>query len=158
MSTPSTILAPVTLASNNNNNKMQETNLHKLPQLQQQHLQQQHHHHALANKSAAATNKMTTPLGISSSSVGNSNDKVVAPFKPAPLSSSSPPSYAHAVDEQQQQLKATLTADLKLLSHEFERFQQSSDDEAGAAERASKVQFFLDYIDRVVSQYIYINK
>lgn len=156
MSTPSTILAPVTLASNNNTNKMQETNLHKAPQLQQQHLQQQHHH-ALASKSAAATNKMMTPLGVSSSSVGNSNDKVVAPFKPAPLSSS-PPSYAHAADEQQQQLKATLTADLKLLSHEFERFQQSSDDEAGAAERASKVQFFLDYIDRVVSKYIYINK
>lgn len=75
-----------------------------------------------------------------------------------PLTSPIASSVVEADAKQQQLLKDSLTADLKLLLHEFERFQQATAAAAGtggvgeeeAAERSTKVEFFLGYIERVL--------
>lgn len=80
----------------------------------------------------------------------------------APLKSLTSPvasSVFEADAKQQQLLKDSLTADLKLLLHEFERFQQATalvsregSEEVEAMERAAKVEFFLGYIGKVLQE------
>jgi len=171
MSTPSSILVSASLSLNNNNKpshdlgslKAAHHHHHGLHPQHQQH-QQYQHAHVLGGRSAADANKI---LSFSSFSMGGGKYAV----KPGmlglgsmlstpltPLTSPIASSVVEADAKQQQLLKDSLTADLKLLLHEFERFQQATAAAAGtggvgeeeAAERSTKVEFFLGYIERVL--------
>lgn len=145
MSAPSTILAPMAPSSSN---KIDPHHGLATPLKPATTPPNPNHQPPLGSKSVADTNKMLSlPLAAGLWKMA------AAVISGQPSSSSSSSSVAAHDEKQQQLLKASLTADLKLLMHEFERFQQHGDNSQGkeeATERATKVEFFLGYIERVL--------
>ncbi|GAB5031835.1 Hypothetical protein NocV09_00700980 [Nannochloropsis oceanica] len=179
MSSPKNILAPASLSLNNYNKPSHDLGspktqhhhhgLHHQHQHKQQyqHQQQLQHAHVLGGKSVAGSNKIL-PFTSSMDEVKYAAGGLIKPgtqglgsMLSTPLTPSASliaSSVVEADAKQQQLLKDSLTADLKLLLHEFERFQQATAAAAGtggvgeeeAAERSTKVEFFLGYIERVL--------